>query len=263
MNKHTSKHTSKHTNKHGGNPGIKAGLAGGASLSGASLSGANLEVASLGVGLDAALPWGGLPYGGLHEVTASAFDGAGSGFAVGLFGCFVRTPKSGAPMKALWCRAANARQEHGVAHGPGLAAFGLEPDRVLFAEARKPVEALWAIEQGLRCRSLRAVLGEVDAISPIASRRLALAAAANGVACVMLRTGSVALNAAASGASASAALTRWRVKAVRDAPLHFDAELWRCRAGAPNAWRLWRLRWDQDALCFGLVALLAGGKSSA
>jgi protein ImuA len=214
-----------------------------------------------------------LPYGGLHEVTALAFDGAGSGFAAGLFGCFVRTQKSGPQnsgpqksgpqMKALWCRSANARQEHGVAHGPGLAAFGINPDQVLFAEARKPVEALWAIEQGLRCRSLRAVLGEVDVISPIASRRLALASAANGVACVLLRTGSGASNAAASsagasGASTSAALTRWRVKAVRDAPLHFDAELWRCRAGAPNAWRL---RWDQDALHFGLAALLAGGKS--
>ena len=83
------------------------------------------EVASFGLPeLDHALPWGGLPRGGLHEVAGAEQDGAAFGFAAALLG---RTHGM-----VLWCRP--ARQEAGVPYGPGLAEFGLTPDRLILVE---------------------------------------------------------------------------------------------------------------------------------
>lgn len=230
-----------------------AGAGGGAGgAGGGGVGGAKGSVASLGAALDKALPWGGLPYGGLHEVAHPPGDGAGLGFAAGLLGCVLGAKDARAKNSGLWCASARARQESGVAYGPGLAALGLDPGAWLFVEARSGAEVLWAMEQGLQCQSVAAVLGEVAEVAPISGRRLALAAAANGVACILLQS-------TARPPAASAAMTRWRVQAAPDAPdaeRRFDVELWRCRAGSPKAWRL---QWDRDALCFRVVAPLVGG----
>jgi len=57
----------------------------------------------------------------------------------------------------------------------GLKRFGLNADRILFIDAGKNTEALWAIEEALKCNQIKAVVGEVPDLNFTESRRLQLA----------------------------------------------------------------------------------------
>ena len=196
--------------------------------------------------IDAALPWGGLPRAALHEVVAAApGEAAAAGFCAALL---ARLAEGRGP--ALWCLA------RGDLHGPGLGAFGLAPDRLIVVRARRPVEVLWAMEEGLRSGRLGAVLGEARAVDLTAGRRLQLAAKAGGTPCL-------ALLAPAAGRAPGAALTRWRVAAAPSAPedglpglgrARWRVELLRCRGGAPCTWLV---EWNDEARRFAVVSVLA------
>jgi protein ImuA len=146
--------------------------------------------------IDAALPWGGLPRAALHEVIGE--DGAASGFCAAVLARF-----AGERGAVLWCR-----RKRGL-YGPGLAGLGLDTGRLIVVRGRTTTDVLWAMEEGLRGGGLAAVMGEVDGAGPIALRRLQLAAEANGVAALLLRSGH-------GKGVASPAVTRWRVAAVRE-----------------------------------------------
>lgn len=177
---------------------------------------------------DGVLPWSGLPLARLHQIAIA--DGAGLGFAAGLLGLLAR----GQPV--LWCRRRTAEGPY----LPGLAAFGLTPDRVLMAEADRAREVLWAMEEGLRCSGLGAILGEIDDLPPAAVRRLQLAAEAGGVAGLVVTPARIAT---------AGATTRWKVAAAPSAPPPWGglgAPTWqvaleRCRGALPHSWVLeWR-----------------------
>jgi hypothetical protein len=164
------------------------------------------SVVKLGPGLDALLPHGGLEQGALHEVTAETLDGAAFGFIAGLARRF-----AGAKGVVLCCGLARACRENGFPYGPGLARFGLEPERFLIVEAGRTKDLLWAIEEGLRGGCT--VIGEVSLtdgspeLSFALSRRLALAAAARGSTALLLSMPAPRLG-------PSAAQNRWRVAAA-------------------------------------------------
>ena len=99
--------------------------------------------------IDAALPWGGLP-AGLHEIAAAHGDAARTGFVISLLGR--------RPGPVLWCRSRRTALKVGDPYGPGIAGLGLSPDRLILAEAAKPAELLWAMEEGARTRGLAAVV---------------------------------------------------------------------------------------------------------
>ena len=195
------------------------------------------QVRPLGVPeIDAALPWGGLRLAALHEV-AALDAGAGVGFMAALLALL-----SGAEGVALWCLAARAISESGGLYGPGLAAFRLEPRRLIVVRGRSDREVLWAMEEGLRSGALAAVAAEVTELDLGSSRRLQLAAEAGGTTALLLRPRS-------AGLGPSAALTRWRLGAAPSAPetgapvgpgaigaLRWRVELWRCRGGVPHDW---------------------------
>ena len=186
--------------------------------------------------IDAALPGGGLPLGALHEVAGAEADaqhGAAAQFAAGIL-ARIEGP-------VLWV------VEQADLFAPGLAAAGLHPDRVVYAEAGR--DALLVMEEGLRHRGLAGVAAEVSGrITLSASRRLQLAAEATGVTALLLRrprpgTGSQAL------AGALAAVTRWRIGTLPSAPPIADApdvpglgrarwrlDLLRCRGGQIGSW---------------------------
>jgi protein ImuA len=180
---------------------------------------------------DAALPWGGLPLARLHQIVAG--DESALGFAAALLGLVA------CARPVLWC----GRRGAAGPFLPGLAAFGLAPERVLLAEARNTTETLWVMEEGLRCAALGAVLGESAGIGLAAARRLQLAAEAGGV------TGLVVTPARAAEGGAT---TRWRVAAAPSGPASWSmgdglgppawrVELERCRGGLPRSWVLaWR-----------------------
>src|SRR5665648_1185050 len=73
-------------------------------------------------------------------------------------------------------------------HGPGLLCAGLDPSRLLIVEARTAEDAAWALEEGLKSRSLSAVLAQTDIKTPLAARRLGLglAAQASRTPCLLL-----------------------------------------------------------------------------
>jgi protein ImuA len=179
--------------------------------------------------IDAALPWRGLPRGALHEVENAGTTGEDGAAATFLAGILARlTPER----PVLWCL------QHLDLHPPGLALAGLAAKRLLLVQAPNEREILWAMEEGLRSRALAAVVGEVDALSTPASRRLQLAAESSGV------TGFV-LHRSSGNAAASAAVTRWRVPATPSMPIagepgigrpRWRVELLRCRGGMPAAW---------------------------
>lgn len=141
----------------------------------------------------------------------------------------------------LWVQERMAIRECGRLHPPGLAGRGRIPD-LIHVEARDARDALWAMEEGLRCPQLGAVIGELwgdpAALDFTATRRLAVAAERSAVACWLVRLG--------GRADLSGARMRWRV-ASRPSLIHpldarapgaaaWDAELFRARGLAPGRW---------------------------
>lgn len=188
--------------------------------------------------IDGALPWGGLPLGALHEVVAGD-AGAGLGFVAALLG---RLAATGAGRRVLWCLPPAGLYETGNLYAPALAAHGLDPGQVLLARGRRDTDISWAMEEGLRCPALAAVVGEVRDLDPTAGRRLQLAARRSGVTALFL----AAAGGRAGGHAPSAAVTRWRVaSAPADAAAAgagraaaWRLELARCRGGLPRRWRV-------------------------
>lgn len=202
--------------------------------------------------LDAALPWGGLPRAALHEVIGTDLAAA-AGFCAAL-----SARLAGGRGTVLWCR--RRRDPWGrTLYGPGLAAFGLAPERLIVARGRTGTDVLWAMEEGLRSGAPAAVLGEVGGLAPVAARRLQLAAEAGGVTGLLLTggtggTGVTGINGTGGAGGAmppGPAVTRWRVSSAAQAGGGVGAlsrwwvELLRCRGGAgygvPAAWIMeWR-----------------------
>lgn len=187
--------------------------------------------------IDGVLPGGGLVLGALHEIAGVGPDEEdGAVAAAFLAGILARLAS---PRPVLWCLAA------GDLYGPGLAACGLGPERLILVRAHNDQEMLWAMEEGLRSATLAAVVGEIEALSLPASRRLQLAAEASGVTAFALRRWRSGERAAHQRTMPNAAVTRWRIAALpgdlADAEpgigrLRWRVELWRCRGGVPASW---------------------------
>lgn len=216
--------------------------------------------------LAAALPGGGLALGALHEIIGAGPDEEDGAIAAAFAAALLARIARHAAGEILWCLAA------ADLYGPGLAAQGLAPSRLVLARCRDDDEMLWAMEEGLRSPSLAAVLGEIGTLPLVAGRRLQLAAEAGGVTAVLLRRWRDAATAARQRATPSAAVTRWRVAAAPSqdtgepgvgAPL-WRVELLRCRGGSPGSWILSETLMEaKDAT--GDVAVSAGlaGRSAA
>jgi protein ImuA len=196
------------------------------------------EVAHLGKALDADLPWGGLPYGALHEVSGLAATSAVAAFAR----CFLA--RGGA---VVWCRNARLTGELGELYGPGLARFGLDPERLILVRCGDENEVLWSFEEALRCRGVACAVAEVGRLDLLTSRRLQLAVEAGGGAGLVLRPEHDPLP--------NAALTRWRAEPLAAADgIFWRLMLWRAKGGAPG---VWTVRWDEQALSFAVAARMA------
>ena len=223
--------------------------------------------------IDDALPWRGLAPGALHEISGPARDAAALGFVSALLARLAAR----APGAVLWCRRRGASYESGDIYAPGLAAFGLDPSRLILLGAKQGRDVLWAMREGLSCARLLAVVGEVEeaAVGLTASRRLQLAAEKSGVGCFLLRRlppqGGQSNITPGAAEEPSAALSRWRVRAAPSGPvpgleadqaaqrwlgpgrLRWHAELHRCRAAAS---REWLVEWHHETGNFTVAAPL-------
>src|SRR6516225_9318244 len=237
-------------------------------------------------GIDRALPDGGLARGALHEILGVAGDeedGAlAAAFAAGILGRLDPHPTPGMPALAggrpgapplagegrgggtvLWCL---SRPD---LYGPGLAAHGLDPARLVLVRAPRDSEILWAMEEGLRAPGFAAVVGEVGALTAVASRRLQLAAERSGITAFLLRRWRDGGQAMRERNLPNAAVTRWRIAALPSQPPpipspasgrglgwgtgvgrpRWRVELLRCRGGEPACWEV------EEADATGLVSL--------
>ena len=177
--------------------------------------------------------------------TASPRDGGATGFLL------ASLPRD---RPLLWVQERMAILEGGRLYPPGLGISDL-----IHVEARDARAALWAMEEGLRCSGLGAVIGELwgdpGALDFTATRRLAVAAERYGVAAFLIRLG--------GHANLSGARMRWRIGSAPSLPHEFDprapgeatwdAELFRARGAVPGRWIATH---DRAANPVGLVAIL-------
>jgi protein ImuA len=163
---------------------------------------------------------------------------------------FVATPRDGGwagfllaqidtQKPLLWVQDRMAILESGRIHPPGLPSRNL-----IHVEARDARDALWAMEEGVRCSALSCVVGELwgdpRALDFIATRRLAVASERSGVPCRLVRLGGTA--------NLSGARMRWRIASSPSLANPFDprapglpawnVELFRARGHPPGRWRL-------------------------
>jgi protein ImuA len=212
-------------------------------LSSEKTAGKAMPAISFGIaGIDGHLPAGGLAQGALHELIADSHHDAGAvtDFCIAILVRLLKIRARSRDRMILWCLQNRATDAGGL-YPPGLSHLGLDPARLLAVRATHDADALWVMEEALRCRALAAVVGEVGTAGLTASRRLQLAAETSGVTALLLRPASNLLD-------PSAATTRWRLAAAPSKPRGWAAELgepgtvcwraalFRCRGGAPGNW---------------------------
>jgi protein ImuA len=156
--------------------------------------------------IDSRLPGGGLARGRWHEIMGDGRErelpAAAAGLAAILAGKAARSDTIGTMI--VWAL------ERDDLHAPGLLAFGLVPDQVIFVRARNDAEVLGVMEDALRTRGVGAVVGELGALDLVAGKRLGLACERGGATAFVLRR---RLHGARRGEAedGSAATTRWRI----------------------------------------------------
>jgi protein ImuA len=191
-----------------------------------------------------------LKLAGLHEVIAASagsfsgfpgISGASSSFAAWL----LKKCLSQRTGMALWCRRPAGRFDP-QPYGPGLTRF-IDPTRLLVVEARDQSDLLWAMEEGLRCKGIAAVLGETGSADLTATRRLLLAAESNASTAILLRP--------PTATTSSAALTRWQItsaparstQGLRDiAAPRWRVELLRARGITTQTQSSWLMEWNDE-----------------
>ena len=185
----------------------------------------------------------------LHtEIFASSREAAGAGVALALALDDWRHMPRGEAQEVddrrcvLWVQTREAARLTGKPYRAGLPE-DLQP-HVLHVLADKAEDALFALEEALRCRDLAFVIGEVTgnprALDFTASRRLTLTAQRHGVPLFLLRVD--------AARDLSSARMRWEVASVPSLPPCWNpqapgqsawrTELFRARAHAPGEWVL-------------------------
>jgi len=205
--------------------------------------------------IDASLQ-GGLAPANLHEIApASARDlGAALGFTLALA---ARAPNG---RSILWIQTDFAALEAGNIYGSGCDLFGLPASRLLIVKVARPLDALWAMEEALKCRALACVIAELPKDGAMAdltaTRRLTLAAREGGGFGFLLRHRPSPL--------ASSTETRWEVAAAPSRPdafgglglTAFALALTKNRRGPAG---LWTIAWDHHERSFQALSLSVAG----
>ncbi len=190
---------------------------------------------------DSLLRWRpGLDAAPLHgEVFASAGEGCGAALALAL----ALDGKGQEDERGwLWVQDARAIKLGGRPYQPGLPPRLRH--RLIHVATKSPEDALFALEEGLRCRDLAFVIGEIagnpKALNFTAARRLSLAVERHGVPLWVVRLD--------AERELSSARQRWAARSAPSQPPRWNpaapgtpvwqAELFRTRAHPPGSWLL-------------------------
>jgi protein ImuA len=189
--------------------------------------------------------------GCIHEVEGASWD-AETGVGPAAFAAAMLSRiEQGA---ILWA----VRQDAPFA--PRLAAFGLDPDRVIFCRCANDSETLAALEDGLRTKGIAAAVGEVAQVTLTQSRRLHLICEASKATGLLLRRHFHGATRARKP-QASAATSRWRIGFAPTEPAapglgtpRWRLDLLYCRGGMPASFLV---EWNDETHHLRLVAKLA------
>lgn len=187
--------------------------------------------------LESAFPNVVFPVAAVHELVCGSSEqaAAGGGLVTGILSALL---KQGGI--CVWIGRAQRL------FAPALAVFGVAPDKVIFISLAKDRDALWVMEEALKCSGLTAVICEVQELDFKQSRRLQLAVEQSRVTGFVLRNATDKL-----GSTACAA--RWRVKPLPSADLgglpglgfmRWQVELLKVRNGQPGCWLL---EWNEGS----------------
>lgn len=199
------------------------------------------QIPNLGLGaMESAFPGGVFPRGVVHELISISSEEATctSGFMAVVLGKLLAQGGS-----CLWISTTPRRS----IFPPALKTFGIDPERILFVDASKPKDTLWALEEALKCDALGAVVGELNELNFNESRRLQLAVERSRVTGFIHRFRPKTQNAVAC-------VTRWKVTPlVSSIPdgmpgVGFPAwniELLKVRNGQPGEWQV---KWSPKGL---------------
>lgn len=185
----------------------------------------NMELSAM----EDAFPGKVFPTGAVHEFLSPSYESAtaSAGFIAGLLSRILQ--HKGA---CLWI--ATKR----TLFPPALAAFGIEPDQVIFLDLVRESDALWVMEEALKCEALGAVVGEIREIGLTQSRRLQLAVEQSRVTGFLHRI-------SPAKTEHIAAVSRWQISPVASTLQEgipgvgcprWSVELLKVRNGKPGRW---------------------------
>ena len=204
---------------------------------------------------------------GLHEIKPASYHDVPAALAFALAALAQGDGKPGHGDLVLWCLTQRVAREWGRPYGPGLIAQGLDPACFLIVETRTAQDAAWALEEGLKSRTLIAALGQAEIREELASRRLGLAAQASRTPCLLLSGHTQA----SRRTGLLGTLTRWCIAARRSGLAPFDtaapgAPAWhvtleRCRGEAPG--RSFIVEFSHESDGFHLSATSSAGEAEA
>ena len=192
------------------------------------------DIQSFGAGLgtiERSFPGGIFPTGTVHELISHTEEdsAATNGFIAGLLGKLMLRRKS-----CVWISTKR------TIFPPVLKLFGIEPSQVMFIDVARQSDALWAIEEALKCNALAAVIGEIREVNFTESRRLQLAVEKSKVTGFIHRTNPKSENTVAC-------VTRWKIRqlsSVLDAGMpgvgypRWSVQLLKVRNGRPGTWHI-------------------------
>ncbi|GGH02648.1 ImuA family protein [Pedobacter zeae] len=186
----------------------------------------------IGLGaIEDAFPGGVFPKGAIHEFIAVCPEDAAAsdGFIAGLLAALMNDGAA-----SLWI--STARHLFPAA----LSAFNVATERIIFIDVDTEKDALWVMEEALRCKGLAVVVAEVDALGLIESRRLQLAVEESGVTGFIMRKDTRRM-------ASTIATARWQISplpSVLEAGMpglgfpRWQVALLKVRNGIPGSWMM-------------------------
>lgn len=178
-----------------------------------------------------AFPEGIFPTGTLHEFIS--YESTAAASTVGFITSLVsKLMKDGGV--CLWITTERKTFTKGCIH------FGIEPDRIVFIYVQKAKDALWIIEEALKCEALTTVISEIKELSFTDSRRFQLAVERSGVTSFVHRFCPFSENATAS-------TTRWSITPLPSSSVDglpgigypcWNVQLVKVRNGKPSSWNV-------------------------
>lgn len=192
---------------------------------------------AIGLGaIESAFPNGMFPKRAIHEfiTLAPEHSAASDGFIGGLLSILMQE-------KAACVWISTSRKLFPIS----LRLFNVDPERIIFIDVVNEKDALWVMEEALKCEGLAAVVAEIDQLSLIESRRLQLAVEQSGVTGFILRKDG-------RKAMGTVATARWKITPVASETEdempgvgfpRWKVELTKVRNGNPGSWIL---EWGGD-----------------